>query len=39
MDKLEGVEAGEISRSDVAHFIVACFENNLYPRKTVLLSN
>ena len=39
MDKLDGVEAGEISRSDVAHFIVACFEDNLYRRQTVLLSN
>jgi putative NADH-flavin reductase len=39
IDKLEGVEAGEISRSDVAHFIVACFEDNLYHRQTVLLSN
>jgi putative NADH-flavin reductase len=39
MDKLEGIEAGEVSRSDVAHFIVACFEDNLYSRQTVLLSN
>jgi putative NADH-flavin reductase len=39
IDKLDGVKAGEISRSDVAHFIVACFEDNLYSRETVLLSN
>lgn len=39
LNKLKGVEAGEISRSDVAHFIVACFEDNLYSRQTVLLSN
>ena len=39
LNELEGVKAGEISRSDVAHFIVACFEGNLYSRQTVLLSN
>lgn len=36
---MEGVTSGKISRADVAHFIVAAFEQNLYVKETVLLSN
>jgi putative NADH-flavin reductase len=31
--------SGEISRADVAHFLVACFEQQLYMKETVFLSN
>jgi len=37
--ELDGIIAGDIARSDVAHFIVATFEGGLYSRQTVLLSN
>ncbi|MFK8048641.1 MAG: NAD(P)-dependent oxidoreductase [Halioglobus sp.] len=37
--KMAGVTSGKISRADVAQFIVAVFEQNLYTRETVLLSN
>jgi hypothetical protein len=33
------VTAGDISRADVAHFIVATLESNNYLQKTVLLTN
>lgn len=36
---MDGVTSGKISRTDVAHFIVATFEQGLYQKKTVLLSN
>jgi len=36
---VSGIETGSISRADVAHFIVASFENQLYVKETVLLTN
>jgi len=35
----DGIEAGEIARSDVAHFILASIEQELYGKSIVLLSN
>jgi putative NADH-flavin reductase len=39
VQNMDGVTSGKISRTDVAHFIVAAFEQGLYQKKTVLLSN
>lgn len=39
INNMDGVTSGKISRTDVAHFIVAAFEQNLYAKETVLLSN
>jgi len=39
LGSLEGVTSGEISRADVAHFIVGTFEQGLYINKTVFLTN
>ncbi len=39
LDNLDGVRSGEISRADVAHFIIAAFEQNLYINETVFLTN
>ncbi|MEM7357698.1 MAG: SDR family oxidoreductase [Pseudomonadota bacterium] len=39
LQDLEGVVSGDISRADVAHFLLAVAEQNTYVKKTVLLSN
>ena len=39
LTNLSGIKVGKISRRDVAHFIVASFESNLYIKRAVLLSN
>jgi putative NADH-flavin reductase len=39
LDNLDGVQSGEISRADVAHFIIGAFEQGLYINETVFLTN
>lgn len=39
LENLEGVEAGDIARADVAHFLISIVESSLYKQSTVLLSN
>lgn len=39
VEHMEGVTSGKISRADVAHFIMAASEQNLYEKATVFLSN
>jgi hypothetical protein len=39
LEDMDGVVSGEISRADVAHFIVAAFEQQSHIGKTVFLTN
>ncbi|MEH6559369.1 MAG: SDR family NAD(P)-dependent oxidoreductase [Oceanicoccus sp.] len=39
LEDLHGVKSGDISRADVAHFIIGAFEQGLYVKKTVFLTN
>tara|TARA_R110002072_G_scaffold302988_1_gene490738 strand:+ start:184 stop:942 length:759 start_codon:yes stop_codon:yes gene_type:complete len=39
VEDISGITSGSISRSDVAHFMVASLENEEYLNRTVLLSN
>lgn len=39
IDNMDGITAGNISRADVAHYIVAAIEQDLQLGETVLLSN
>lgn len=39
LQDMDGVVSGEISRADVAHFIVAAFEQQSHTGKTVFLTN
>ncbi|MFT5580351.1 MAG: putative NADH-flavin reductase [Paraglaciecola psychrophila] len=36
---MQDFRSGDISRADVGHFLVACFEQQLYQQETVFLSN
>ena len=39
LTELEGIKTGKIARSDVAHFIVASFEGELYSKQAIVLTN
>lgn len=39
LTNLDGVKSGEISRADVAHFIIGTFEQGIYTHETVFLTN
>jgi len=36
---MQDFQSGDISRADVGHFLIACFEQQLYSKETVFLSN
>ena len=39
LTNLDGVQSGNISRADVAHFIIGAVEQGLYIEETVFLTN